>query len=202
MAGCPMSLDGEKHAMRKKVAGRRIAQPLLLRRVRSLRVARRARKLSAVRRARVVLAYHPVRGEVDVRPLVRFLMRSGKAVAFPRVAGPGRLVFHRVRSLETGFVPGAFGIPEPAPSVVGEVAPEKADLILVPGVAFSLSGARIGYGGGYYDSLLRSCPGPVAVGLAFEFQVLADLPRGPRDAFMDALVTEKRLLIFGGRDTT
>jgi len=150
--------------------------------------------MSAYRRAQVVFAYTPVRGEADVTPLVRRALARGKVVAFPRVAGH-KLVFLRVNSLRE-LREGAFGIPEPA-SGGRQVPAAKADLVIVPGVAFSADGGRLGHGGGFYDRVLRGRRG-VAVGAAFEFQVAESVPRGPRDASLDALVTEEKARIFGG----
>jgi 5-formyltetrahydrofolate cyclo-ligase len=66
--------------------------------------------------------------------------------------------------------------------------------VVVPGLAFTPGGHRLGYGGGYYDRLLcrRSCP---AVGLAFESQVVPGLPLHPGDEALDAIATEKRVII-------
>ncbi len=194
MATMNAALIRGKRAVREALLKRRAAQPFWLRRVKSWRMARRAQRLSAIRRARLIFAYFPVRGEVDTRSLITCCLQRGQAVALPRVAGR-KLVFHRIRSLAT-LSPGAYGIPEPPASSGGEVAMEQADAILVPGVAFSLLGLRLGYGSGYYDALLRSRRG-AALGLAFEFQLLPDLPQSSKDVPLDALVTERRLLLFG-----
>jgi 5-formyltetrahydrofolate cyclo-ligase len=135
-----------------------------------------------------------MRGEADPGPLVRRALAEGKVVGLPRVAGPPRgkgpgLVFHRV-SADTVLERGGFGIPEPPNDAETRLDPGAADLVLVPAVAFSPEGDRIGFGGGYYDRFLRGCGG-VAVGIGYEFQVLEELPRGPGDAAVDAVVTER-----------
>ncbi len=61
-------------------------------------------------------------------------------------------------------------------------------------MAFSPSGYRIGYGGGYYDRLIAQLPGVLTVGLAFELQVVASLPRDMYDMPVDFLVTEEDLV--------
>lgn len=181
-----------KQALRAVIQARRRAQPGWLRAWRSRAIAAAARRLSAWKAARLVLLYAPVRGEVDPGALARAAWREGRGVAYPRVAGPGRLVFHRVRS-QAELVAGAFGVPEPRADAATAVDPRNAGFIAVPGVAFSLAGDRLGWGGGFYDALLaarRGAPG-VAVGLAFAFQVHAAIPVEARDEAVAAVVTER-----------
>jgi 5-formyltetrahydrofolate cyclo-ligase len=191
-----------KHALRAVLTKRRAAARGARGARLSRAIARRVTALSAWKRSRVILAYVAVRGEADPRPLVRRALAEGRVVALPRVTGPSRgrgagLSFHRIAP-DTVLVPGRFGIPEPPEDPATSVDPREADLVLVPGVAFSPAGDRLGYGGGYYDALL---PGTAAaaVGLAYEFQVLPGLPRDRRDIRLDAVVTERRVLFGRGR---
>jgi 5-formyltetrahydrofolate cyclo-ligase len=168
--------------------GRRASQAGILRAAGSRRICARISRLSAFRRAGTIWLYFPVRGEVDVLPLFRSALRAGKQAAFPRVEG-GRIVFYAVKSLSS-LVPGKFGIPAP---VAGASRPVSSpDLVIAPGTAFSIGGARLGYGGGYYDRALRGSRATV-LGAAFGFQVVAGLPQSPRDAAVDAVVTEDRV---------
>jgi len=148
-------------------------------------------RLSAWRSARVVFAYFPVRGEADPRALVRRALREGRTVALPRITGRRKMEFVAIRGL-AGLRPGPFGIPEPGPGPA--VSLSRAGIVVVPGLAFSTDGHRLGYGGGYYDRFLRGRPCP-AVGLAFESQVVAGLPRHRGDEALDAFVTERRVVI-------
>jgi 5-formyltetrahydrofolate cyclo-ligase len=92
-------------------------------------------------------------------------------------------------------VRGPLGALEPPPAAP-EVPPAEIDAIVVPGVAFSADGHRLGRGGGYYDATLAALPHALRVGLAFDVQVLPDVPRELHDARLDVLVTETRLLAF------
>lgn len=185
----------EKAGIRAAMLRRREAMPGFLRWWRSRAIARRAARLSAAARARTVVAYYPIRGEVDARIIIRQCLARGRRVGLPRTPGGRRLVFESVRGL-AGLKPGRFGIPEPAG---GErIAPAAVDLAFVPGLAFSRSGQRLGYGGGYYDGFLRGRKF-VTVGLCFETQLLAVLPQRRGDVPVDAVVTESRVLVFGSR---
>jgi 5-formyltetrahydrofolate cyclo-ligase len=76
------------------------------------------------------------------------------------------------------------------------VPPSEIDCVVVPGVAFSPEGWRLGRGGGYYDATLAALPRALRVGVAFEVQLVPTVPREPHDVALDAVVTESRLLTF------
>ena len=94
------------------------------------------------------------------------------------------------------FRSGRFGIREPRPDN-GPVEPGAAageDVVwLVPGLGFDRSGRRLGRGRGYYDRLLRGVRG-LTIGVAFDWQIVPEIPAGALDARMDMLVTETALI--------
>ena len=107
--------------------------------------------------ARSVFCFVPCPGEIDVTPLLRAALEQGKISAVPLVTGKGEMEARRIGSMAE-LRPGAFGIPEP-PADSETVAPEDIDLIIVPGMAFTADGHRLGKGGGYYDRWLPRCSG-------------------------------------------
>jgi len=114
---------------------------------------------------------------------------DGKVFAYPRVTGD-RLDLFRVTSLYE-LQPGAWGIREPAADPANALAPESIDLIVVPGVAFTRHGARLGRGGGFYDRLLSWLPPHTCkMGVCFDFQLLPELPMDPHDMHVDCIATE------------
>jgi 5-formyltetrahydrofolate cyclo-ligase len=141
--------------------------------------------------ATVVGLYSPVRNEVFTEELFTVARRSGKMVAYPRVRGV-LLEFVRVMERQE-LVPGAFGILEPGGTQVVPLA--ALDLVVVPGVAFDLTGHRLGYGKGYYDRFLHERRGQL-VGLCFDFQLVGTLPAEAHDVRMDMVVTDERTLRF------
>jgi len=150
-----------------------------------------------------LLAYVSFRREVDTWEIMFAALGEGRTLALPRVEPGGRLSLRAVRDPLHELVPGAFGIPEPAPSSP-LLEPEAVDLVLVPGVAFDRRGYRLGYGGGYYDRLLADMRSPavtarrsspaVAAGLAYDFQIVDELPVGPHDQRVDLVLTERGVL--------
>lgn len=142
-----------------------------------------------------VALYSSFKGEVDTRLIFEQGLRHGKEIFFPAVNGVAdRLVFLAAKSLQE-LSPGRFGIPTP-PWEPERLKPFwQMDLVVVPGVAFDLKGRRLGYGGGYYDrTLSQMASGPCKLALAFEVQLVQELPPHPGEAKMDIIVTEERIL--------
>jgi 5-formyltetrahydrofolate cyclo-ligase len=109
------------------------------------------------------------------------------------VPGERRLVF---ACCDPGaLVRGPLGAPEP-PASAPLVDPAALDCVVLPGVAFSEDGLRLGRGGGYYDATLALVPRAPRIGIAYDVQIVPSLPREPHDAPMDAVVTERRTLRF------
>jgi len=146
-------------------------------------------KLNAYSNSAVVALYYPFRNEVDLLPL---LTDMDKTFVFPKVVkGTRTLDFFRIRSVND-FVKGSYGIMEPADNLK-KVEIENIDLFAVPGVAFSILGERIGYGGGYYDSTLRHRKKTsVSVGTAFSIQLVDPGFSQDQDIPVDILITESK----------
>ena len=105
-------------------------------------------------------------------------------LSYPRFEGKA-LSFHPISSLAE-LIPGRFGIREPAPGR----SPKQLDLILVPGLAFSAQGNRLGRGAGIYDRFLSTVPQTTfKIGVCFEFQRVPRIPHEPHDVTMDAVVS-------------
>ncbi|MBK1634666.1 5-formyltetrahydrofolate cyclo-ligase [Rhodovulum adriaticum] len=140
---------------------------------------------------RPVAGYMPIRSEIDPRPAMTALAAHGP-VAVPVIAGAGRPLRFRCWSPGCAMVPGPFGasVPEHGDEIVPEV-------LIVPLVGFDRCGARLGYGGGFYDRTLEGlrARGPVlAVGLAYAAQEIARVPVEPTDQPLDAIVTEAGII--------
>ena len=137
---------------------------------------------------RSVAVYDAQPFEVPLGDLVLELNSRAVECVFPRVIqGSRELVFHVAGE---HWTKGPFGIREPASH-----APVRAlgdiDVFLVPGVAFTRDGKRLGRGGAYYDlSLARRGPHAVTIGIAFECNVLPEVPTEAHDVAMDFLATQ------------
>ncbi len=167
------------------------------RRDKSRAIADRIEGLAAFRDAHTIALYAPLGTEVDSREIARRAISRGVRVLFPRVVqGERRLAFARASPDE--LVRGPLGAAEPPPSSP-EVPAREIACVVMPGVAFSLDGLRLGRGGGYYDATLSAMPKAARIGVAYEAQIVPTLPREPHDAPLDAVVTETRALLFASR---
>ncbi len=135
------------------------------------------------------------------------LWRAASGSSFPiarwMMSGANKLGLWRLERMDE-LVVGKWKILEPPRERWGEPGkefqPEQMDLVIVPGVAFSRKGARMGNGQGYYDRLLeRVRPDCPLVGLCYECQLFDDLIVGPHDVFMDKVVTEQAVYQGRGR---
>jgi 5-formyltetrahydrofolate cyclo-ligase len=145
-------------------------------------------------RAGSVLAYASFRSEVQTRALLTQILQIGKRLYLPVIAPDKRLSIAPLASLSQ-LALGPFDIP--IPGGVEPIDPKLAeiDLIIVPGVAFDERGARLGYGSGYYDRFLSQFGSDTPViGLAFDTQVVAEIPEEPGDRRVDMIVTDKRII--------
>jgi 5-formyltetrahydrofolate cyclo-ligase len=139
----------------------------------------------------IVSGFVPVRGEIDVMPLLAALAARGHPLALPVVVGPTELVFRRWRPGEALQAAG-FGLRHPPPEA-GMVDP---DVLVVPLAAFDRRGHRIGYGRGYYDRALARLDAVGhrrAIGVAFAVQEVPAVPDEPHDRRLDAILTEDGL---------
>lgn len=141
----------------------------------------------------VVAGTFPMRSELDPRPLMHRLEALGATLALPRTPRRGQpLTFHRWDA-GTQLVTSRFGVTEPTE----ETPVVTPGLVLVPLLAFDRTGARLGYGGGFYDVTLAAlrAAGPVfALGLAYAAQEVERVPTEPHDVRLDAVLTEAGLL--------
>ena len=88
---------------------------------------------------------------------------------------------------------GAYGILEPKKEFLRVRNYDEVEAIIVPGIVFDRKGNRIGYGGGYYDRLLKKVKA-IKIALAYDFQVMERIPNEKHDVKMDMIVTEKEVI--------
>jgi 5-formyltetrahydrofolate cyclo-ligase len=134
-------------------------------------------------RAHTTLAYLAFRNELDLRPLFALLPHIRWVV--PRLAQGRQMTIHTYDP--DHLVRHPFGMLEPDPSLP-EVSPDEIDVALIPGVAFDWHGARLGFGGGYYDRFLPRT-GALRVGIALQSCVADELPCADHDERVDWVAT-------------
>jgi 5-formyltetrahydrofolate cyclo-ligase len=182
----------DKKRLRARIRAARDALDPLRRAQLSEAVTARLLTLAEFQRASCVLAYLSFGSEFETHGFLGALRGRGCALVLPRVdRAQRRLALYRVSDLVADTVPGVWGIREPDPGRCPLADLASIDAVLAPGMAFTPRCDRLGYGGGFYDKLLRDWkPRPPIVAAAFRLQVVEEMPLGPEDQPVDRLVTE------------
>jgi 5-formyltetrahydrofolate cyclo-ligase len=187
-----------KAELRKRLRGVRNSTPLAACAERSAAIVARLEAHPALLAARAVALFWPIvtKHEVDLRALDASLRARQVRVAYPAIdADTGAMSFRFVDDLaqleERGF-----GFSEPA---LGAPEASALDVIVVPAIAVDPTGHRIGYGAGYYDRTLpRLSPPAVSIAVAFDWQLVAEVPALPDDVRCAWVVTDTRTLDAAG----
>jgi 5-formyltetrahydrofolate cyclo-ligase len=169
----------------------------------SVEICARFAALPEYVKARSVMYYIDVRSEVRTRHALPAALAQGKKIVVPWCNDQGELELFHLESMEELAI-GMYKILEPKEALralpAKQVAATELDLIMVPGVAFDRSGARMGHGKGYYDKLLQHArPDTPLIALAFECQLFPEIPTAPHDIFMDLIITERAIYHGKGR---
>jgi 5-formyltetrahydrofolate cyclo-ligase len=143
------------------------------------------------RSAKAILFYAPLADEPDLWRLLEDSLATGKTVALPRFhPEQGDYVACLIKQVASDLQTGKFGIREPRESC--PIIPlNRLDFVLVPGVAFDLNGHRLGRGKGYYDRLLAMSAGSTC-GVAFDQQIVSQVPSEPHDVRLSCILTPTR----------
>ncbi len=143
------------------------------------------------KRAKVVMFYVSLKDEVDTYLMIDEALKAGKRVTVPVILKEEkRLIAGEIRNRLKELESQHFGIYQPKQDRVREVPLDDIDLVVVPGVAFDKKNIRLGRGHGYYDRFLSGLPKTTkTIGLAFDFQVVEDLPQDPHDIPVWKIIT-------------
>jgi 5-formyltetrahydrofolate cyclo-ligase len=180
-----------KRELRNRMRALRRVMPASACAARASAATARLIELPELQAARTVLGFQAINKELDPAAVLAWAEREGKRVALPRVDGE-RLALHLHRAHDP-LEEGAFGVLEPLPSAP-RIEPSEIEVVLVPGLAFDGQGQRIGYGRAFYDRLLPQMPQAFTVGIAYDFQLLGELPVDPHDVPVRCVVSDARTL--------
>jgi len=180
----PIGLAG----LRGQYRSARSRIPETQRREMSGKIAARVLAHPRWRAAKSVFCYLSAGSEAGTTAIIEAAFAQGKRVCVPRVDLTGGMdaVCMDASSWDT-LVSGAFGILEP-PADVPPADPDSVDLAIIPGLAFTRAGQRVGMGAGYYDRWLAASRA-YRMALAFPQQVMPDMPPAkPWDVYMDTVI--------------
>ncbi len=184
-----------KKSLRNVLLKRRASIKPELKSLKEAAIKKRLFALADFKKAKSILFYASFRSEVDTIRCLQDVIRSGKKLALP-------VVDHRHKELKifevkdiSELISGYMGIPEPEITKNREIGLKDIGIVVVPGAGFDINGNRLGYGAGYYDKLLsKSKKHITTIALAFEEQIVKEIPAEPHDIKVDMIVTDKRLI--------
>jgi 5-formyltetrahydrofolate cyclo-ligase len=176
--------NNEKSSLRKLLLGRRDNLSADFMKIASKQIQKNLKKIEAYREAQTIASYYSIGSEVRTQDIMQEIISNGKTLALPKVDGD-ELVFYNVKKFED-LEKGEFGIMEPK-----ENCPvvDKFDIILVPAVAMTRAGLRLGYGRGFYDRFL-SDKNITSVALTYSKLVVKHIPKSNNDVPIHWVVTE------------
>ena len=183
-----MSQIVEKARLRKQLLDARDGLSLDFMKITSKEIQENLRKIDLYRNAKTIGAYYSIGSEVKTQDILQEILNAGKELALPKVVKDD-LVFKKISNF-ADLEPGNFSVMEPKDKC--EVV-KNLDVILVPAIALSKDGFRLGYGFGYYDKYLHGKKS-TAIALSYAKQVIRSFPVDDHDVKMNFIVTEDKVI--------
>jgi len=186
-----------KVCLRAELRERLARQPVADRERKSERITTTLDALAEVRSADRLVLHRSLPSEVSIDRVLALALARGQRVLAPRVDGPHLELVEL--EFETAWRRSTLGVLEPSKgrSLPLEELRDGSSVIVVPGLGFDERCRRLGRGGGHYDRLLAMAraAGPVlALAVAFELQIVPEVPTERHDETVDRVVTEERVL--------
>lgn len=174
----------DKAALRRQIREQKQAMTQAQIELASARLGELFAATEQYRNARTIYGYLPYNQEVRTVPILERALKDGKQVAVPKVYGDEMKFIYLtdLSQVEKGYA----GIPEPIGD--GPVADDPEALVLMPGLAFTKNGDRMGYGGGFYDKFLAAEQSHPTVALCYDFQIVETLPTEQYDIPVDLVL--------------
>jgi len=191
-----MGVEDMKGDLRKEMIAKREFHHSSGGHVNCIEIMDRFLRLPQFNSAKCILLYASKGGEVHTDGIINSALSLGKKVVLPvTIKETHSLELYEIKGMD-GLEIGEYGIMEPRLDPEMRVQPEEVDLVVVPGVSFDRRGHRIGYGMGYYDSLLKKTSG-YKIGLAYDMQIVEHVPDEPHDVAVDMVVTQSEIILCG-----
>lgn len=191
-----MKKNEAKGKIRREILGKRLRLAEEEIREKSLLIKDKLFGLNQFQKAKLIMFYASFKNEVRTWEMIEEAISCGKKVGLPVLSKKGDITPYLVRKLSRDVSEGRFGVPEPEPDESCKVNADEIDIVIVPGVAFDRLGRRIGFGKGCYDRFLRSVkPEVFCIGLAFEMQMVENIPVEEYDEKVDMVITETNIYL-------
>ena len=185
-----------KHFLRKRLLNERnlLSKRTILEK--SNRIADKLIKFDKYQQSEKIMLYIATKSEVRTQRIIESAQKDNKNIYIPLIIQDQHdLIPSLVIDFEKEIALGNLGIYQPKEDFHRFFPPSTLDLVIVPGVAFTQQGHRLGRGGGYYDRFLKKLSRQAySVGLAFEMQIIEEIPLEETDMPVDCIITEKRII--------
>lgn len=130
--------------------------------------------------------------ELNTEGMINEGRNQGKKIVIPRCEPTERTMTWYPFTDRLSLMRSSFGVLEPDPDKIDPIDPEEIDLMIVPGIAFTIDGQRIGHGGGYYDRFLAKHPEIETVSLVLQEQLVEDIPSEWHDQKVKQIIQLKK----------
>jgi 5-formyltetrahydrofolate cyclo-ligase len=153
-------------------------------------------QLDIYKNSSFIMTYVDFNKEVRTEEIIRHSIDIGKRIGIPiTIKEERKLIISELKDFDEELEISTYNILAPKNEFIRIVHPSIIDLVLVPGAIFDRNGYRIGYGGGYYDRFLPSLnKKTTTIGLAYDLQLIDNVPRGCYDLPVDFILTEKEFI--------
>ncbi len=186
-----MNLLEEKKQLRARLKQLRADISAESRRKKSEEIHEKLAQLALFDDAKTVFCFISYLNEIDTHPLISQLMEQKRCVCVPKIIDKTTMIAVNVTDWEE-LAQDSYGILTPISS---EAADVEFDIALTPGLGFTRAGGRIGYGRGYYDRWFSKNRVKTKIGLAFNEQIIPELPIEENDVLLDMLITDQQTII-------
>lgn len=183
----------EKARLRKQLLDSRDSLSQDFINITSKQIQDNLRKVDFFRNAKSVGAYYSIGSEVKTQEILQEILKSGRDVALPKVVKKD-LVFKKINSF-SDLEQGNFSVMEPKDDCKDM---KKIEVIIVPAIALTRDGYRLGYGFGYYDRYLSGKKSKT-IALSYSKQVIRSFPHSDHDVRIDCIVTEDEVIMSNGK---
>jgi 5-formyltetrahydrofolate cyclo-ligase len=187
----------EQDAIRRDLRARRRSLDVEAQTNAALNVRDLVHQIPEIQSAKTLAFYWPIDGELSPIPLMKIHLKEGRRCTLPLISdAPSSRLGFQLFTPTTRFHNDRFGIPSPSPSSSTMIEAEDHQVIITPCVGFTRQGARLGFGGGFYDRLFTQLPRSVLrLGLAHHCQALpTDWKSNPWDQPLDIIVTDREVI--------
>ena len=186
----------DKKTIRKKIISQRDDMPFDEKEKKDEEIVKRFKDLKFIDDHENIFSYVSFGSETNIAEILSEILKQKKNLFVPYIDREDKKMYLcKIEDLNKDLERGYYGIPEPKNNLRIPINNDIIDLVISPGVAFTKEKYRIGYGGGYYDRFFASLnSNPLVVALAYDFQILPELPIDSFDIPVDMIITEKQII--------